>query len=48
MPKKDLIICRCEEVTLAQIEEAIAMGATSIKAVKKITRAGMGDCQVLP
>lgn len=45
MPKKDLIICRCEEVTLAQIEEAIAMGATSIKAVKKITRAGMGDCQ---
>jgi len=32
-------------VTLAQIEEAIRMGATSLKAIKKITRAGMGDCQ---
>lgn len=45
MHKTDTIICRCEEVTLAQIEEAIRMGATSLKAIKKITRAGMGDCQ---
>lgn len=45
MIKHDTLICRCEEVTLAQIEEAIDMGATSLKAIKKVTRAGMGDCQ---
>jgi len=38
-------VCRCEEVTLAEIEKAIADGARSISAVKRYTRAGMGDCQ---
>lgn len=39
------IVCRCEEVTRAEIEEAIASGADSLDAVKKRTRAGMGFCQ---
>ena len=54
--KKDLIeqnkeygqiICRCELVTLAQIKEAIhrPLGATTLDAVKRRTRAGSGRCQ---
>ena len=38
-------ICRCEEVTRKEIEEAIADGARTIKGIKKRTRAGMGLCQ---
>jgi len=41
----DLIICRCEEVTRAEILDAIANGADSVNAVKRWTRAGMGLCQ---
>ena len=41
----DLIVCRCEEVTVGQIRQAIADGATSVEGIKKRTRAGMGLCQ---
>jgi NAD(P)H-nitrite reductase large subunit len=40
-----LVICRCEEVTRAEIEEAIAEGARTVNEVKRRTRAGMGLCQ---
>ncbi|MGI6484801.1 MAG: (2Fe-2S)-binding protein [Tepidanaerobacteraceae bacterium] len=43
--KEDILICRCEEVTKREIEEAIKEGATSIDGVKRITRAGKGLCQ---
>ncbi|HAJ33863.1 MAG TPA: (2Fe-2S)-binding protein [Candidatus Atribacteria bacterium] len=39
------IICRCEEITEEEIREAIREGYTTIKAVKRRTRAGMGLCQ---
>ena len=39
------IVCRCEQVTEAEIEAAIQRGADSIDAVKHLTRAGMGRCQ---
>ena len=42
---KDFFICRCEEVTLREIEEVIDEGYHSIDDVKRITRAGMGLCQ---
>ena len=45
MKDKDVIICRCEEVTLGEIEKAIAEGAITIAEVKRRTRAGMGLCQ---
>jgi len=45
MNKKDLIICRCEEVTEEEIREAIREGADNVDAVKRATRAGMGLCQ---
>lgn len=41
----DIIICRCQEVTKADILQAIAEGATTVDGVKKRTRAGMGLCQ---
>lgn len=39
------IICRCEEITEEEIKEAIREGYTTIEAIKKRTRAGMGLCQ---
>lgn len=42
---KDTIICRCEEVTVGDIEEAIATGAGTLRAVQMRTRLGMGLCQ---
>lgn len=43
--KSKLIICRCNEITLADIEAAIAKGEHSINEIKKRTTAGMGICQ---
>ncbi|OWK33619.1 NAD(P)/FAD-dependent oxidoreductase [Sphingomonas dokdonensis] len=40
----DTLICRCEDVPLAPITQAIAAGA-SVNAVKLATRCGMGLCQ---
>lgn len=41
----DLIVCRCEEVTVGDIKKAIAEGAATVEGIKKRTRAGMGLCQ---
>lgn len=41
----EMIICRCEEVTLGEIRRAIQAGARDVDAVKRMTRAGMGLCQ---
>lgn len=47
MPKgrNDVLICRCNEVSLKEMKEAIKEGAITVKDVKKRTRAGMGLCQ---
>ena len=47
MPNKDeaLVICRCEEVTKAEILDAIHEGCTTLDEIKRMTRAGMGLCQ---
>lgn len=45
MNTEDLIICRCEEVSVGEVLEAIREGAHSLDAVKRMTRAGMGLCQ---
>lgn len=41
------MVCRCEQITEAEIRDAIRrpVGASSIGAVKMRTRAGMGRCQ---
>ncbi len=41
----ETLVCRCEEVSLAALQAAIAGGAASIGALKRRTRAGMGRCQ---
>jgi NADPH-dependent 2,4-dienoyl-CoA reductase/sulfur reductase-like enzyme len=41
----DTIICRCEEITYADVKEAIAEGAEHVNQVKAMTRVGMGLCQ---
>ncbi|MEW6265712.1 MAG: NAD(P)/FAD-dependent oxidoreductase [Thermodesulfobacteriota bacterium] len=45
LARKDTIICRCEEITLAEIEEALADNASNINEIKRMTRSGMGRCQ---
>ena len=42
---EDTVLCRCEEITLGEVRQAVAGGATTPNAVKSLTRAGMGRCQ---
>ena len=39
------IVCRCENVSEAEIVEAISKGHTTLDGIKFYTRAGMGRCQ---
>jgi NADPH-dependent 2,4-dienoyl-CoA reductase/sulfur reductase-like enzyme len=41
----DTIVCRCEDVALAQIEAALDAGASDCNEMKAWTRCGMGPCQ---
>lgn len=42
----ELLICRCQEITKAEIEEAIRQNDLKLmREVKRYTRAGMGLCQ---
>ena len=42
----ETVLCRCEEVTAASVREAVSeLGATDLRTVKLLTRAGMGWCQ---
>lgn len=43
--KQQTIVCRCEEITVGQIHEAISQGARHPAQIKGKTRAGMGPCQ---
>lgn len=42
---KELMICRCREVTKQDILDAIADGATTVDGIKRRSTAGMGLCQ---
>lgn len=41
----ETIVCRCEEVTVGHIHEAIDQGCRGPNQLKSFTRAGMGPCQ---
>jgi NAD(P)H-nitrite reductase large subunit len=45
MDENEIIVCRCEELTVKDVLRAISLGAKDLDAVKRITRAGMGLCQ---
>jgi thioredoxin reductase/bacterioferritin-associated ferredoxin len=42
---RDTVVCRCEDVTRAGIENAAAAGARDVNQMKHFTRCGMGPCQ---
>jgi NADPH-dependent 2,4-dienoyl-CoA reductase/sulfur reductase-like enzyme len=44
-PDPDTIACRCEEVPWSAIGDAVAAGARDVRAVKGVSRCGMGYCQ---
>ncbi len=41
----DTIICRCENISLQQVEAGLSPGLHSAGALKRTTRVGMGKCQ---
>lgn len=43
--EQDTVVCRCEEVTVAEIDAAIDNGARDARSIKLLSRAGMGWCQ---
>ena len=45
MNKKDIIICRCEDVSLQQIHDLLDQGFTTFEDLKRLLRVGMGPCQ---
>jgi sarcosine oxidase subunit beta len=40
-----VILCRCEDVTLADVVHSIELGYTDIEEVKRYTGFGTGPCQ---
>ena len=45
LAQADTTVCRCEEVSLAEVDRAITEGADTLELLKAWTRAGMGLCQ---
>ena len=42
---RKVILCRCEDVTLADVEHAVRLGYTDVEEVKRYTGFGTGPCQ---
>ena len=45
MDSKNIIICRCSDVTLAELIELFEQGYKTFEELKRIKRVGMGPCQ---
>lgn len=45
IPHDDTIICRCSDITRAELHAWIDHGLTTIDELKRLTRATMGPCQ---
>jgi bacterioferritin-associated ferredoxin len=45
MNEANVIICRCEDITLKEIRDLIHQGFTNIEDLKRQLRVGMGPCQ---
>lgn len=41
----NMIVCRCNDVTVEEIEALIDEGVTDIEELKRLLRIGMGPCQ---
>ena len=42
---RKVILCRCEDVTLADVQHAVALGYADVEEVKRYTGFGTGPCQ---
>lgn len=40
-----MFVCRCEDVTVAEIEHTILLGLASVEEIKRYTGLGTGPCQ---
>ena len=40
-----IVLCRCEDVTLADLEHCVSRGYTDVEEVKRYTGFGTGPCQ---
>ena len=45
LAEADTLLCRCEEVSQAEVRAAVTDGARTLGEVKMLTRTGMGNCQ---
>jgi bacterioferritin-associated ferredoxin len=45
MNDKNVIICRCEDVTRQEIRGLLEQGYTTFEDLKRLLRVGMGPCQ---
>jgi bacterioferritin-associated ferredoxin len=43
--EKEIVVCRCEEVTMEEIRKWIDRGYDSFDELKRVLRVGMGPCQ---
>lgn len=41
----DIIICRCEDITLKELRDLIKEGYTTLDEIKRALRLGMGPCR---
>jgi bacterioferritin-associated ferredoxin len=42
---RKIIVCRCEDVTLSDIDRAVATGFVDLEEIKRYTGFGTGPCQ---
>jgi bacterioferritin-associated ferredoxin len=42
---RKVILCRCEDVTLADVQHAVELGYADLEEVKRYTGFGTGPCQ---
>ncbi len=40
-----VFLCRCEDVTLAEVEHACSLGLSDVEEIKRYTGLGTGPCQ---
>jgi bacterioferritin-associated ferredoxin len=45
MSKQPVILCRCEDITQAQVRAMLEQGYTTFEDLKRQLRVGMGPCQ---
>jgi bacterioferritin-associated ferredoxin len=45
MKDDQMVVCRCEDITVEEVKQAIANGATNLEELKRMLRVGMGSCQ---